>query len=133
MCAVSAITTMALWQLNRTSCAHCGGYIVPITGRVHCSHDYLYMTPILLLWYFRVFKWKNVIKIFRCVVFSVTNDLLYSREKSFILIYFEAFFSQINFLTPYILILHIGHNEKYSCFQKCGWQKNFTRAAAIFF
>ena len=35
---------------NVPKCMSCHKTIVVITGRTHCSHDRIYITPVLLLW-----------------------------------------------------------------------------------
>ena len=56
ICALLVITTMALSQLmylgttvdHVPKCMRCHKTIVAMTGRIHCFHDYIYITPILL-------------------------------------------------------------------------------------
>ena len=59
-CALPVITTMAFWQLMHlgtwahdvhhvSKCMSCHKAIVVTTGRAHCFHDCIYITPILFL------------------------------------------------------------------------------------
>ena len=43
-------TMSILYIYHVPKCMSCHKAIVVITGRAHCFHDYIYITPILLLW-----------------------------------------------------------------------------------
>ena len=60
LCTLPVITKMILRQLKHlgiwwtehfvSKCMGCHKTIVMETGRTHCFHDYIHITPILLLW-----------------------------------------------------------------------------------